>query len=361
MNKRGRRRHNNDYEEDRLSDLPDCVLLHIMSFLKTKCAVQTCILSKRWKNLWKHLPILTLYSSNFKVVSKILSHSTSLQVLNFYPLGFMVHPRLLKYIILYTLSRNVKQLEINLLCDVQHLPRCLFSSQLLTHLHLSVCRPNRDDITLFPNSLNMPALTKLSLRNFVFCVGDDGRVEPFSSCNKLNTLIIEKCQVVDKQNLCISSTTLVNLKIISWYNPPEASFKFELSTPSLCNFYFRGTPLQKLRGSKINLSSIKHVDFGVGLNSADSPLVLFNWLVELANIESLTLSYSTLQVLSSIPDLLKIEFPSLRNLKSLKVKSFVPLCSIPVFRISADFLLQNSPSAEGSKYKHTLLMDYFFS
>ncbi|AES82311.1 F-box/RNI superfamily protein [Medicago truncatula] len=50
MNKRGRRRHNLHYEEDRLSDLPDCVLLHIMSFLKTKCAVQTCILSKRWKN-----------------------------------------------------------------------------------------------------------------------------------------------------------------------------------------------------------------------------------------------------------------------------------------------------------------------
>lgn len=78
--------------------------------------------------------------------------------------------------------------------------------------------------------------------------------------------------------------------------------------------------------SKSNLSSIKHVDFGVGLNSADSPLVLFNWLVELANIESLTVSYTTLQVLSSIPDLLKIEFPSLRNLKSLKVKSCVPLC-----------------------------------
>lgn len=344
MNKRGRR-HCHD-EEDRLSDLPDCVLLHIMSFLKTFRAVQTCVLSKRWKNLWKHLPFLTLQSSNFKVVSKILS-STALQALNFYPLG-LVHPRLLKHVILYTLSRNVKQLGISILCDVQHLPPCLFSSQLLTHLHLSVRRPKRDDVPLFPNSLNMPALTNLSLRNFAFCVRDDGRVDPFSSFNKLNSLIIDKCQVVDKQNLCISSTTLVNLNIISCYNPPEASCKFELSTPSLCNFYFRGTPLQKLRGSKSNLSSIKHVDFGVGLNSADSPLVLFNWLVELANIESLTVSYSTLQVLSSIPDLLKIEFPSLRNLKSLKVKSFVPLCSIPVFRISADFLLQNSPSAEVS-------------
>ena len=37
--------------EDRFSDLPDCVILHILSFLNTKHAVQTCILSPRYKDL----------------------------------------------------------------------------------------------------------------------------------------------------------------------------------------------------------------------------------------------------------------------------------------------------------------------
>jgi hypothetical protein len=37
--------------EDRLSDLPESVILHIMSFLNTEYAVRTCILSTKWKDL----------------------------------------------------------------------------------------------------------------------------------------------------------------------------------------------------------------------------------------------------------------------------------------------------------------------
>ncbi|MCI22522.1 F-box family protein, partial [Trifolium medium] len=49
--------------KDMFDDLPDCILLHILSFLDTKPAVQTCILSTRWKDLWKRVPTLTLSSS----------------------------------------------------------------------------------------------------------------------------------------------------------------------------------------------------------------------------------------------------------------------------------------------------------
>jgi hypothetical protein len=61
-----RQKPNDDHvEEDRLSNLPDSLLHHILSFVDSDCAVQTCILSTRWKNLWKHLPTLTLDSSGF--------------------------------------------------------------------------------------------------------------------------------------------------------------------------------------------------------------------------------------------------------------------------------------------------------
>jgi len=47
-------------EEDRLSDLPDPILHHILSLLDTKEAFQTSILSTRWKNLPNHLSTLRL-------------------------------------------------------------------------------------------------------------------------------------------------------------------------------------------------------------------------------------------------------------------------------------------------------------
>jgi hypothetical protein len=44
---------------DRISDLPNCVLSHILSFLPTKTAIATSLLSPKWRNTWrKHLSVL---------------------------------------------------------------------------------------------------------------------------------------------------------------------------------------------------------------------------------------------------------------------------------------------------------------
>ncbi|MCH81122.1 F-box/LRR-repeat protein [Trifolium medium] len=45
---------------DILSTLPDAILCHILSFLETQQSVATTILSKRWKYLWRSVPVLDL-------------------------------------------------------------------------------------------------------------------------------------------------------------------------------------------------------------------------------------------------------------------------------------------------------------
>jgi len=162
-----------------------------------------------------------------------------------------------------------------------------------TSLHLQVTTPRQ---ILFPNSLNLPDLTNLVLWYFSFPLGYDGRAEPFSELKRLKHLVIRKCEVMDAQNLYISSTTLVTLRIINGSRP---HFGIELSTPSLIDFCFRGIPHQKLCGSNTNLPNIKHVDiYLINLkNSAQTSLLLLNWLVELANIQSLSVTSTTLKVL----------------------------------------------------------------
>ncbi|CAN0842177.1 FBD-associated F-box protein At4g13985, partial [Linum grandiflorum] len=51
---------------DRLSELPDCILTHILSFLITKDAVQTSVLSRRWRSVWKYVPVIDLDADSFR-------------------------------------------------------------------------------------------------------------------------------------------------------------------------------------------------------------------------------------------------------------------------------------------------------
>jgi len=173
---------NESENEDRLSDLHDYIILHILSFLNAKDAVGTCILSPRYKDLWKQLPNLTFRSYDFRTykiftnfVSNVLSLRDSpiaLHALECSKSG-CIEPRLLKKVVNYAISHNVQELEISYLCDIELISNIIFSCKTLTCLKLSAYpRTDIKEKTLFPKSLNLPALTILHLGNFAFCASD---------------------------------------------------------------------------------------------------------------------------------------------------------------------------------------------
>ncbi|XP_061371758.1 F-box/FBD/LRR-repeat protein At1g78750-like [Gastrolobium bilobum] len=274
-----------------------------------------------------------------------------------------------------------KRLKLAVSCDLD-LPPGLFFCQTLTSLDLSVYRK----FNSFPKSINLPALTSLRLYNFVF--GDSELLEPFTSCTKLKTLVIHNCDVRDTQTLCISNATLINLTVRAF---ERQAYSLVLSTPNLCSFVFSGIPAQQISGSLHSfsvsvLSLVKEVNIDVDdrlvscyLESAikerninvgkwitpylETAFTINCWLHVFANVRTLTLSSSTLQIFSVVTDWLNANTaaPCLSNLKSLIVKVKKPpyekqpksskskkaklKASSPVPDGVVDYLIQNSPSA----------------
>ncbi|KAI5435564.1 putative F-box/FBD/LRR-repeat protein At1g78760 [Lathyrus oleraceus] len=362
-----------NYDKDRMSDLPDSVLLEILSNLKINQAVEMSILSTRWKNLWKYISVLSLHYRSFKsiecfinFVSQFFSfrnEKTSVQALTF-ECRYYFDPLLLKRILKYLFSHNVQHLDMTVPCTLKQFPLSSnFSYHSLTSLKLSTSQELDTVPPVFPNSLKLPALTNLSLYTFTFrCTNEDdedGYADPFSGFQSLNTLFIESCPLFnDKEGLFISSLSLVSLTILL---PIDYDFyKFKLSTPNLSTFHFAGRPFQNLSGHNniTNFSFIKHVNIHIPLckflKYPSPSIILFDWLLELHLMESFTISSNALQILNSVPDSWKIDFPYLHNLKLLKIITSEVL---PPPNGTEDFLLRNSPSAKKVIFPETTLKE----
>ena len=137
-------------------------------------------------------------------MSKILNlrdNSTTLHSPNFDHMGKMEHQffqKILNYV--YFHKTKLQKLRI-IVHDYNGLiMQCVFSCQYLTSLTLSIyLRMSFCCKTIFPKSLNLPALKMLDLSNFSFYGGENGYVEPFLAFTKLKSLIIRGCKVRDTQ------------------------------------------------------------------------------------------------------------------------------------------------------------------
>jgi len=249
MAKKIQSRRDGEGPRDRLSELPECVLLHIMKFMNTKSVVQTCVLSKRWKHLWKYLTILAFKSFFFnnvknltKFVSRVLSgrdDSISLHNVEFIRHGVTQSQplnRLMKYVVLH----NVQQLTINVTLKSNAVFRpYIFSCQSLTFLKVSVgsCEPSM--IVLIPDSLNMPAIRSLHFDCCTFTISGRDYAEPFSTCHMLNSLTIKCCALQNGVKfLTISNKNLSKLTINGCVT--ISFFQIELSTPNLRSLTVQG-------------------------------------------------------------------------------------------------------------------------
>ncbi|CAN0841153.1 Putative F-box/FBD/LRR-repeat protein At1g78760 [Linum grandiflorum] len=320
---------------DRLSNLPDSVLHHILSFLETKYAVQTAVLSRRWRCAWKYVPALNFHSeslidyTSFKIfVDKVLSlrYPLSLQKITLIDQGDAEDrdDSLFARVIEYGFSHDAQHLLVNLSNDVSWEFGLEYSfSELLDN----ACSGSLETLTLHTviidaefESYDFRLLTKLELFDCMFRSDDQYIVDPFSEFPCLEHLHLYKPSpddgLVDDKIFRISGLRLVSLKI-------EGIFlmNLEIDAPKLKRFYLFGDSVEF---EVLNLPSLDYAEIWVGNGDfTDEERIeyakhgLMPLLHGLSNVATLKLGSLTLKELSCIPEFLKEQSSPFTRLESL--------------------------------------------
>lgn len=206
---------------DRISKLPDSVLCHILSFLPTKYAVGTSILSTRWQYIWISVATLDFNDSEFfnkrHHTKGIGEAEVDLRFTNFVnsvlllsdvsclekfalKLESVCYFDIVKAWISTAVKRNVQKLELRYSAchdfDGQvpiQLPHVLFFCKILVDLRLD------GNISLkVPASVSLPSLKILEINEVIYENEDSahnlihGYAQPLKICTYIGSISISK-------------------------------------------------------------------------------------------------------------------------------------------------------------------------
>ncbi|CDP13113.1 unnamed protein product [Coffea canephora] len=238
---------------DRLSALPDCVLLHILSSFKTKDAAATSILSRRWRNLFISLPDIHLSisvdndaSDRDRLFSDFIDFSNRvfrqrnnapIKKIRFFVKHFVERYRLafeswlLSAAAAISLS-SIQELGISVLINETTMPFLIsippgfLSCKTLVSLSLNLWAD-----WIVPDLVSLPNLKFLNLSGFKL-VDEDCFVRFLRGCPSLEELMLhlrpfyderESGEGIEVEVLDISNPSLKKL-ILCWHEKVELEF-----------------------------------------------------------------------------------------------------------------------------------------
>ncbi|KAJ4779255.1 F-box/RNI-like/FBD-like domains-containing protein [Rhynchospora pubera] len=214
---------------DRLSSLSDDLIVSILSHLPVKEVAKTCILSKRWQNLWSMVPSLCFDIHNWDgncekftdFAGKFLlkrDEATETRIFRIFCQGFKhasdkflpVYSKASKWIT-YAVKHNVKILELSFCgaCTLRF-PDCLFTCKTLEALKLDLMTFNFSNLK--PSTIHLPRLRNLNLDHIDFFY--DNLEKVLLGCPNLQDLSMENCGLKMSEFSCHS---VKRLRIVGPY------------------------------------------------------------------------------------------------------------------------------------------------
>ncbi|KFK35131.1 hypothetical protein AALP_AA5G241700 [Arabis alpina] len=258
---------------DRISNLQDELLCHVLSFLSVKEAALTSVLAKRWRNLFAFVPTLELDDSVFlhpeegkrerdgvlqsfmDFADRVLAlqGDSPIKKLTLNVNSGVDSDRVNRWI-RNVLQRGVSDLKLFIgFGDEYRLPPEIFVSKTLVKLLVKLSVFHGFDLDWHVLGISLPMLTDLYLCSVEFCVDQFEMFLP--TCPVLETLLMRHIKW-NNSNVTVSSASLKKLIIESngwsehFVNPKSISF----DTPSLV--YFEYSDLVAEDYPKVNLTNL---------------------------------------------------------------------------------------------------------
>ncbi|CAN1180354.1 F-box/FBD/LRR-repeat protein At1g13780 [Linum perenne] len=394
---------------DRLSDLPDSILHHILSFADTKSSVQTCILSSRWRSVWKYVDVLSFSQSSFRDdlkferhVDRVLSLRHDSSSVSRVAVDFSVEDMdrrmdtlMFDRIMRYAASHDVRELFVcassivRLMDVVEPVCECY---RTLKVLELKEAYIQKDDVRLWSCLQLLESLTL----TFCFFTFDDAGCDAFASFPRLETLKLVSCCLSrdsEPSVLNVSGPRLLDLEIhllqvCTYSNRVSQPSVLKVSAPELlklgivrlkCDSLEIVAP--KLESFSLKIDSIYNILPDVSKLILLPPLdranikfignacmfrhtsysshyaarkqMLLEWCASLFkilhNVQALDLQIETFELLIQTYNLVKYQASPFKRLKSLSLKySEGSLDEVPDEVIH--YFLGGSPNEEGKRF-----------
>ncbi|KAF7842768.1 F-box/LRR-repeat protein 25-like [Senna tora] len=350
--------------EDRISNLPDEVLHLILSYLKTKHAVQTCVLSKRWRNLWTGISTLHFEDSSFpddssfkKFLNHVILHRDVSQTIRQFKISYgnMDDVSIMKLVMKFVDMQGCDIQDLVLgsnITEREFLPQPYWnllhrwdSLKTLSLQHISI--PVNVDYAFF--SLITLHLTNCQLWNDDDGNDDDDDDDDDDEDHDEDDLYTN----VVYGSLKITAPQLKEFKMsFMHYEQMNSNFKMILSFPKLTSFCFEGEKMVPLSFSHKPVLQNLNVDYDE-YGYADEFVYkhLIDMLGAVGGAKFVTLSERTIRAMSKFPDIMKGKQCPFSRMEELKIiiRSSEIVDNNFSFTVPSSvttYLLSNSPSKD---------------
>uniref|UniRef100_A0A1J3IPY2 F-box protein n=1 Tax=Noccaea caerulescens TaxID=107243 RepID=A0A1J3IPY2_NOCCA len=355
----------NPSSKDVISNLPDDLLCHVLSFLTTKEAALTSVLSKRWSNLLQSVPILDFDDSvflypkfgprNVTVFKDFVDRLLSLRVKSSSPVKrvslkcrhVLELDRLIRWIRAF-IDLGVLDLALHFDYKIFILPLNVFTSKTLVNLRIGA----RIRLSQSPSDSVSPMVKSLVLDSVAFWDSKLGFQPILSAFPALQSLRIHESNKWNYWNGSISSRTLKKLVHTNEGDAPAPKRCVSFDTPGLVYLEYSDMVADKYEKLKLDSLVEARLDLLLNANQIMRKNVPDSIGFVPGDVTTLFIGIKNVKILCLSPDALDALYyrgeriPVFNNLISLTLGSDKPHGSPYVFWKLLPSLLLNSTNLE---------------